>query len=88
MSNDSEYQWIQIHFVFMLQREALWNNMKQAKVMLDVWQSPTEFKYGKLSGVPEGRLNQNIVYLSLVHTVEQWSSQCILPWKEAIYSSE
>lgn len=71
MSNDSEYQWVQIHFVFILQTEALWNNMKQAKVMLGVWQSPTGFKFCKLSGVPEERLNQNIVYLNLVHTVEQ-----------------
>lgn len=33
---------IQTHAVLMLQTEALWHNTKQAKAMLEIWQSPTE----------------------------------------------
>lgn len=86
MSNDSEYHWIHTPPVFMLQIEALWHNMQQAKVMLEICPSPTEFEFFKLSWVPRERLNENIVYLNLVHRVEQWSRQSILLWKEAIYS--
>lgn len=56
MSNDSEYHWIHTPPVFMLQIEALWHNMQQAKVMLEICPSPTEFEFFKLSWVPKERL--------------------------------
>lgn len=57
--------------MFVLQIEAFWHNMLQAKVMLEIWPSPAEFVFFKLLWVPEERLNQNSVYLSLVQRVEQ-----------------
>lgn len=71
ISKDSEYHWICTHPVFVLQIEALWHNMYQAKVMLEIWPSPAEFEFFQLPWVPEERLNQNIVYLSLIQRVEQ-----------------